>query len=60
MDSSLVPGAYAAGDIAAPKDQVIVAAASGAQAAIAINGDLVQANWEATASALVDVNERPG
>ncbi len=41
-----VPGAYAAGDIAAPKDQVIVAAASGAQAAIAINGDLVRADWE--------------
>lgn len=40
-----VPGAYAAGDIAAPKDQIIVAAASGAQAAIAINGDLVQADW---------------
>jgi len=40
-----VRGAYAAGDIAAPKDQVIVAAASGAQAAIAINNDLVQADW---------------
>ncbi|NJO32301.1 MAG: NAD(P)/FAD-dependent oxidoreductase [Rhodospirillales bacterium] len=40
-----IAGVYAAGDIAAPKDQVIVAAASGAQAAIAINGDLVQADW---------------
>ena len=41
-----VAGAYAAGDVAAPKDQVIVAAASGAQAAIAINGDLVQDDWQ--------------
>jgi thioredoxin reductase len=43
-----VRGVYAAGDIAAPKDQVAVAAASGAQAAIALNGDLVQADFAGT------------
>lgn len=43
-----VPGCYAAGDIAAPKDQVVVAAASGAQAAIAMNGDLVESDWSQT------------
>jgi hypothetical protein len=31
--------------MAAPKDQVIVAAASGAQAAMAINGDLVREDF---------------
>jgi thioredoxin reductase len=40
-------GVYAAGDMAAPKDQLIVAAASGAQAAMAINGDLVREDWQA-------------
>jgi thioredoxin reductase len=39
-----VRGVYAAGDIAA-KDQIVVAAASGAQAAIALNGDLVQEDF---------------
>jgi thioredoxin reductase len=39
------PCVYAAGDMAAPKDQVIVAAASGAQAAMAINGDLVREDF---------------
>ena len=36
-----VRGVYAAGDIAAPKDLACVAAASGAQAAVALNADLV-------------------
>lgn len=40
-----VSGVYAAGDVAASKDQIVIAVASGAEAAIAINGDLVQADW---------------
>jgi thioredoxin reductase len=39
-----VRGVYAAGDIAA-KDQIAIAVASGAQAAIALNGDLVQEDF---------------
>ncbi|MFN2563399.1 MAG: FAD-dependent oxidoreductase, partial [Gemmatimonadaceae bacterium] len=37
-----VPGVYAAGDAGTPVQQLVVAAASGAQAAIAINRDLVR------------------
>lgn len=40
-----VPGVYAAGDIAAPKAFVAVAAASGAQAAVALDGDLAQEDF---------------
>ncbi len=39
------PGVYAAGDIAALKDQVAVAAASGAHAAIAVHSDLSQEDF---------------
>ena len=39
-----VPGVYAAGDATTPMQQLIVAAASGAQAAIALNRDLVMAD----------------
>jgi thioredoxin reductase len=42
-----VPGVYAAGDIAALKDQVTIAAASGAHAAIALNNDLLQEDFQA-------------
>lgn len=41
-----VPGVYAAGDIAALKDQVTIAAASGAHAAIALNNDLLQEDFQ--------------
>jgi thioredoxin reductase len=40
-----VPGVYAAGDIAADKKFVAVAAASGAEAAVAIDGALAQENF---------------
>jgi thioredoxin reductase len=40
-----VPGVYAAGDIATDKKFVAVAAASGAEAAIAIDGVLAQENF---------------
>jgi thioredoxin reductase len=40
-----VPGVYAAGDIAADKKFVTVAAASGAEAAVAIDGDLAQEDF---------------
>lgn len=40
-----VPGAYAAGDIATSKKFVAVAAASGAEAAVAIDGALAQENF---------------
>lgn len=40
-----VPGVYAAGDIAAPKGFVTVAAASGAQAAVALDGELAQEDF---------------
>jgi thioredoxin reductase len=40
-----VPGVYAAGDIAAPKSFVAVAAASGAQAAVALHGELAQEDF---------------
>jgi hypothetical protein len=39
-----VPGVYAAGDAATPVQQIVVAAASGAQAAITMNRDLVRAD----------------
>ena len=39
-----VRGVYAAGDLAT-KDQIAIAVASGAQAAIAINGDLIQEDF---------------
>jgi thioredoxin reductase len=45
-----VPGVYAAGDAASAAQQIVVAAASGAQAAIRINHDLVQASVFATHS----------
>ena len=38
-----VPGVYAAGDAASPVQQIVVAAAAGAEAAIMMNRDLVQA-----------------
>jgi thioredoxin reductase len=38
-----VPGVYAAGDAATPVQQIVVAAAAGAEAAIMMNRDLVQA-----------------
>lgn len=41
-----VPGVYAAGDIATPRKQVVVAAASGAEAAMALNGALVREDFE--------------
>lgn len=41
-----MPGVYAAGDIAALKDQVTIAAASGAHAAIALNNDLLQEDFQ--------------
>ena len=40
-----VPGVYAAGDIATPKSFVAVAAASGAQAAVALDGELAQEDF---------------
>lgn len=40
-----VPGVYAAGDIATSKSFVTVAAASGAQAAVALDGDLAQQDF---------------
>ena len=40
-----VPGVYAAGDLAASKSFVTVAAASGAQAAVALDGDLAQEDF---------------
>lgn len=39
-----VPGVYAAGDATSAAQQIVIAAASGAQAAIRINHDLVQAS----------------
>ena len=39
-----VPGVYAAGDATTPLQQIVVAAASGAQAAMMINRDLVRAS----------------
>jgi thioredoxin reductase len=39
-----VPGVYAAGDATTPMQQIVVAAASGAQAAMMINRDLVKAD----------------
>jgi thioredoxin reductase len=39
-----VPGVYAAGDAVTPVQQIVVAAALGAQAAIAMNRDLVRAD----------------
>jgi thioredoxin reductase len=40
-----IPGVFAAGDIAADKKFVAVAAASGAEAAVAIDGDLAQEDF---------------
>jgi thioredoxin reductase len=45
-----VPGVYAAGDAATPVQQIVVAAALGAQAAMMINRDLVRADVAATES----------
>ena len=42
-----VPGVYAAGDAASPFQQVVVAAASGALAAIMLNRDLAQEDFAA-------------
>lgn len=46
-----VPGVYAAGDAASMKHQSIVAAASGAIAAAAINGELNLENWQSSGTA---------
>ena len=43
-----VPGVYAAGDAATPVQQIVVAAALGAQAAMMINRDLVRADVAAS------------
>jgi thioredoxin reductase len=43
-----VPGVYAAGDATTPAQQIVIAAASGAQAAMMINRDLVRADVAAT------------
>ena len=43
-----VPGVYAAGDATTPAQQIVIAAASGAQAAMMINRDLVRAGVAAT------------
>jgi thioredoxin reductase len=40
--ATTVPGVYAAGDIAAASGQIVIAAASGAEAAMALNGDLAR------------------
>jgi thioredoxin reductase len=40
-----VPGVYAAGDAARERYQLIMAAADGALAAIAINSELIEADW---------------
>jgi len=45
-----VPGVYAAGDVAAPRKQAVVAAASGAEAAMALNGALVREDFEGESS----------
>jgi thioredoxin reductase len=42
-----VPGVYAAGDATTPVQQIVVAAASGAQAAMMLNRHLVQADFAA-------------
>ena len=42
-----VPGVYAAGDATTPLQQIVVAAASGAQAAMMLNRDLVRADFAA-------------
>jgi thioredoxin reductase len=46
-----VAGVYAAGDATTPLQQIVVAAASGAQAAMMINRDLVRATGDAAAGA---------
>ena len=43
-----VPGIYAAGDATTPAQQIVIAAASGAQAAMMINRDLVRSDVAAT------------
>ncbi len=43
-----VSGVYAAGDMAALRDQVAIAAASGAEAAMALNGSLVREDFGLT------------
>jgi thioredoxin reductase len=43
-----VPGVYAAGDATTPMQQIVVAAAAGAQAAMMINRDLVRADVAAS------------
>jgi thioredoxin reductase len=40
-----IPGVYAAGDAASPMQQILVAAAAGAEAAMMINRDLVRADF---------------
>jgi len=45
---SSVPGVYAAGDASSLMHQSIAAAASGAIAAAAINGELNQEAWQKT------------
>jgi thioredoxin reductase len=45
-----VPGVYAAGDAASPFQQVILAAAAGALAAIRLNRDLALADFGAAAA----------
>ena len=46
-----VPGVYAAGDAAGPLHQVLTAAASGQQAAMALNRDLAEADFRGFAAA---------
>jgi NADPH-dependent glutamate synthase beta subunit-like oxidoreductase len=53
-----VPGVYAAGDLAIPKRQVAIAAASGVEAAMALNEDLVRDDTAVTERAQTRKNSR--
>ena len=53
-----VPGVYAAGDIAADKKFVAAAAASGAEAAVALDGDLAQEDFGGQWSGPICANSR--